>query len=143
MCRRDAASGSDHIGPEKNYGKGRVAVGLFRAALDGTAPHGHHLPEPLRQRVRRLLCLLKPGDELLVPWRPDSEPIAAERDYLALNTAIPADSSTPKTIAATNRLPAASHRTKNTIHAKAMKKRNPPENSRLDLSRACSEASCA
>ena len=37
------------------------------------------LREPLSSRVRRLLRLLKPGDELLVPGRSNSEAILAER----------------------------------------------------------------
>jgi len=40
------------------------------------------LPEPLGQRVRRLLRLLIPGDELLVRGRSDGEAITAERSHL-------------------------------------------------------------
>src|SRR5271154_5422428 len=59
---------------------------------------------------------------------------------LALSTAIPPDSSTPKTMAATSRLPPASHSTKNTAHATS---RNPADSSRLDLPLARFECSSA
>jgi hypothetical protein len=37
------------------------------------------LPEPLSQRVRGLLRLLEPGDELLMRGRSDGEAILSER----------------------------------------------------------------
>ena len=40
------------------------------------------LPEPLSQRVRRLLRLLKPYDDLLVHGRSDSEAVFAQRPHL-------------------------------------------------------------
>src|SRR5262249_24500384 len=42
------------------------------------------LPKPLSQRVRRPLCLLKSGNDRLVPGRGDPEPILAERPHLHL-----------------------------------------------------------
>jgi hypothetical protein len=38
--------------------------------------------ELLSERVRRLLCLVKAGDELLMPRCRDPEPIVAERPHL-------------------------------------------------------------
>jgi hypothetical protein len=49
------------------------------ARQEGAAPHRDRLAEPLSQRVRRLLPLVKVGDDLLVSGHRDPAPVLAER----------------------------------------------------------------